>query len=57
MEPYLDSYSRDAPFYLVTDRNPDLPSPVLITDMAASFEKEILDYRKRIWNVNMMPVF
>ena len=53
MEPYLDSYFRDAPFYLVTDRNLTVSSPVLITDGGGRwFEKEILDYMKKgIWNV------
>ena len=47
MEPYLDSYFRDAPFYLVTDRNLTVSSPVLITDGGGRwFEKEILDYMK-----------
>ena len=53
MEPYLDSYFRDAPFYLVTDRNLTVSSPALITDGGGRwFEKEILDYMKKgIWNV------
>ena len=59
MEPYLDSYFRDAPFYLVTDRESDCfiscfdygrRRPVVL--------KEILDYMKKGFGMwNMMPVF
>lgn len=57
MEPYLESYFSNAPFYPIEDREITVSQPVKITGEGGQwFEKEILDYMKfGIWNIETNP--
>ena len=57
MEPYLESYFDDAPFYPVTDGKLTVFTPDRITEESGRwFETEILDYmRAGIWNMDYEP--